>query len=947
MATVVGSILVALGLDSAQFKSGLSDAQKEMRTVQRAWEKQGAAMSNIGKSLSVGITAPVLAAGAAVVKMTGDFEASMIKVGISTKGSVAEMKAMNDLALKLGKDTTFGATQAADAFDMLAKNGLTAKQVLDGAATATVNLAAAAGSELSPAADAITDVMQQFKLTTGELPTVVNQITGAVNASKLSFEDFAAAIGQAGGVAGSSGVEFDDFTTALAATSSLFSSGADAGTSFKTFITSLTGNSSSAKAAIENMGLSFFDAAGNLKPMAAIAEELKTKLGGLSEEARTEVLKTIFGTDAMRTAIGLMDQGAAGLDKIAAGIAKTDAAAQAAKRMEGFKGQMENLKGAVETLAIRIGQSGLLESFTSIITTVGNFIEKVGEASPATLRWVTGLALVGAAIGPVLLVVGNLMTVLAPLAGLLSAAGVSAATALPAIGAVLLPLLPIIAAVAGAVALGYAAWQHWDEIAAFLEPVRQAIADTFGPAFTAIVEGVSAAVASLVDGPFGQMIGVVATRAVEQFGAIWARVQGLITDAVGVIETVTTRAIEQFSAIWERVRGPVAAIVTAIGLIIGTVFQQIASVINVVVGVLTGDFSGAWAAAKAFVSAGVNGLLAVISTLAPGAIEAVRNMVVGVKEWLVGRLGPIFDWVGQKIGVVKGYFHGLYDAVVGHSYIPDMVDGIAAQMARLDGVMVDPARKATAKVGDAMRTLATDTRSLLDELFPLIAEANARAAKYANIAAAEKAGPGAGGVDAATAAAMRGAMRGVGTERTPVGVTDIADKIEETSLTYLENVRPLFAANDQLKRSVADMADGVSQSLATLIGSIKGGGFLDILNGALGLLDTIGGMTKGGLKIAGLDFGGARANGGPVGGGKSYLVGERGPELFKPASAGRIVANDDLSGGRQSVTVHVQANDYFDAKVSNVADGRVAAGAPAIAAGTAGAMQRRQQRRYR
>lgn len=42
------------------------------------------------------------------------------------------------------------------------------------------------------------------------------------------------------------------------------------------------------------------------------------------------------------------------------------------------------------------------------------------------------------------------------------------------------------------------------------------------------------------------------------------------------------------------------------------------------------------------------------------------------------------------------------------------------------------------------------------------------------------------------------------------------------------------------------------------------------------------------------NFGGARAEGGPVSGNKTYLVGERGPELFVPNVAGTIVPNDQL-----------------------------------------------------
>lgn len=51
-------------------------------------------------------------------------------------------------------------------------------------------------------------------------------------------------------------------------------------------------------------------------------------------------------------------------------------------------------------------------------------------------------------------------------------------------------------------------------------------------------------------------------------------------------------------------------------------------------------------------------------------------------------------------------------------------------------------------------------------------------------------------------------------------------------------------------------------------------------------------------------YGGARANGGHVDLGKSYLVGERGPELFTPSSAGNITPNNEL-GGTQEITVNI------------------------------------------
>jgi hypothetical protein len=63
-----------------------------------------------------------------------------------------------------------------------------------------------------------------------------------------------------------------------------------------------------------------------------------------------------------------------------------------------------------------------------------------------------------------------------------------------------------------------------------------------------------------------------------------------------------------------------------------------------------------------------------------------------------------------------------------------------------------------------------------------------------------------------------------------------------------------------------------------------------------------------------------RAGGGPVTGGKGYIVGEKGPEWFQPAQSGHIVPNHQLGGGsgRSVVEVKVFGGEYFDARVHKV-----------------------------
>lgn len=59
----------------------------------------------------------------------------------------------------------------------------------------------------------------------------------------------------------------------------------------------------------------------------------------------------------------------------------------------------------------------------------------------------------------------------------------------------------------------------------------------------------------------------------------------------------------------------------------------------------------------------------------------------------------------------------------------------------------------------------------------------------------------------------------------------------------------------------------------------------------------------GGGGVSAAPLSGARASGGPVSAGRSYLVGEKGPEVFTPSSSGTIIPNG--SGGAQTVTVKI------------------------------------------
>lgn len=440
MSTVVGNLRAILGLDSSAFQNGLQQATGTLRSA-------GQSMQNIGRSMSAAVTAPLVGFGALSLRAAGNFEASMNRVRAASGASVSEMQALEAIALTMGETTQFSATQAADAIEILAKNGLDASQILGGALEASMLLAASSGAELAGAGDLATDVMLNFGKTSEELTGLVDGMTGVLLASKFGFDDYRLAIAQAGGVAGGLGVSFEDFNAAIAGTSAAFASGSDAGTSFKTFIQRLVPASGPAAEAMRDLNLEFFTADGAMKSMAEIAQELQDGLAGLSDEARNDALSTIFGTDALRTAIGLAEQGADGIERLKTVIGDASAEEQAAARMEGFNGEMLKLKSAVEGLMIAIGNSGIIEWATAFAEKASEVVLRLKETDPEMLKFGVAIAGIAAALGPIILTLGLF------------------AAAIGAIG------LPVVAAVAGIAAVGTAIYAFKDDLAAGIQAV--------------------------------------------------------------------------------------------------------------------------------------------------------------------------------------------------------------------------------------------------------------------------------------------------------------------------------------------------------------------------------------------------------------------------------------------------------------------------------------------
>lgn len=425
-------------------KRGFKDLQRESKSTRDGLGEVGTASGTASLAIAAGL---VYAANKAI-----DFQKQISAIGAVSGATNDELESLRQKALQLGADTSFSASEAAQAMEELAKAGISVKDILNGAADAAVALAAAGGIELAEAAEIAANAMGQFNLKASDLGEVVDYIAGAANASAISVTDFNESMKQAGAVANLAGLSFEDLATAIALMGQNGIKGSDAGTSLKTMLANLQPTTAKTNALFRELGLitkdgsnAFFDARGNIKSLADISGLLNTALKDQTAQQKSLTLQTLFGSDAIRAAAILTKSGAEGFNKMNAAINATKASDVAAARLDNVAGSIEQMKGAAETAAITIGTL-----FLPYIRKVTDFITKLtNKFNGLDPKWqkLIGFALAGAA---------ALLGVIAAVSGVgFAVIGIGAAFATLKIAAIVTLIVAGIAAIIAAIVLLY------------------------------------------------------------------------------------------------------------------------------------------------------------------------------------------------------------------------------------------------------------------------------------------------------------------------------------------------------------------------------------------------------------------------------------------------------------------------------------------------------------
>lgn len=323
------------------------------------------------------------------------FEKAMSEVSAVTNAGAADMKALSDAALQAGKDTSFSASEAAKAEAELGKAGLSTSEILGGALSGSLSLAAAGGLDLSEAADVAAKAMNVFGLEGKDVAHIADVLAAGANKSATDVHELGMALKMGGLAAKNAGLSLEETVGTLSAFADNALVGSDGGTSFKTMLQMLAAPSAEATKRMKELGIEAYDAGGNFVGIAKFAGNLQTGLKNLTMEQRNEALATIFGADAMRAATILYNEGEKGIRDYTAAVDDQGAAADMArKKTDNLMGDIERLTGSLETLFIESG-SGANGGLRALVKVAEQLVDAFGSLPAPVLS--TGLVIIGVA----------------------------------------------------------------------------------------------------------------------------------------------------------------------------------------------------------------------------------------------------------------------------------------------------------------------------------------------------------------------------------------------------------------------------------------------------------------------------------------------------------------------------------------------------------------------
>lgn len=621
MATVVDQLIVDVKANTAQAVAGLGAVQAQVGGLQAAM----VGLASTGKILFAALTVPILAVGAIGVKSFMDFDAAMTQ-SLAIMGDVSD--AMRDdmakAAREVAKTTTFSASEAAEAYFFLASAGFSAEQSI--AAMPQVAKFAQAGMfDMATATDLATDAQSALGLKSDDaaqnlanLTRVTDVFTKANVLANTSVQQISEAMtNKAGAALRAVGKDIEEGSAVLAAFADQGLKGAAAGTALHIVMRDLQTAAIRNEDAFTEMGLSVFDADGEMRNMADIVGDMEGLLDGMSDKQKKATLAQLGFTDK---SIGFIQMLLGTSDAIrgyeeSLRDASGYTADVAAKQLETFSAQWALFKSKLADVAITIG-SALVPRLAELLDQITPHIERMAEWIEQNTELAIKIAGVVAAIGPALFFVGKLATII----GLLAS-----------------PIGIVLAAIGGLIWIAKEMGVSFDDVKRHVEILIEIFKN---PEINS--SGWVGQVADIVQGIHEWLVQL-RTWWDENFDGIMAAVQGFADFLVQAWEDIYAVVGPLVEQTMDFINTEVAALVAWFE----EIWPVLLEVVEAVLGFIQKTWERVWPIISAFIVPVWGAILKIIS----GALDVIKGIIKFALNFITGNWGAAWEGILQ---VVKG-----------------------------------------------------------------------------------------------------------------------------------------------------------------------------------------------------------------------------------------------------------------------------------------------------
>ena len=669
----------ALQREIIETEQELRNLQTEADKTNTAFAKIGAAgevMQNVGDKISgageklLPVTAGITALGTVAVKTGADFDAAMSKVAAVSGATGDDLEALRAKAREMGSQTKFSASEAAEAMNYMAMAGWKTEDMLSGI-EGIMNLAAASGEDLATTSDIVTDALTAFGLTAADSAHFADVLAAASSNANTNVSMMGETFKYAAPVAGSLGFSVEDTAEAIGLMANAGIKSTQAGTSLRSIMTALAGDVKFCGESIGEVEIQTTNADGSMRELSDILADCRTAFAGLSESEQASAAQALVGKNAMSGFLALMNAAPADIDKLSGAISNCDGTSlsMAETMQDNLAGQLTILKSQLEELAISFSDI-LMPAIRSIVSHIQGLVDKLNQLDPQTKETIVKIALVAAALGPMLIVLGKTISGIGSVLSLVSKApaaigavkgGITAVTG--ALGVSMGTILAVVAAIAALVAAFMHLWKTnenfknnilgiWEQIKSTFSGLTQGITDrinALGFNFESFTDMLKAAWDALCN-----LLAPVFEGVFQSIANIFSEISGIILGLLDVF-------IGLFTGNWDQLWNGVKGIFTSIWNFIVSTFTNILNTLKGIADVVLGWFGTSWDEVWTSIRNFFVNILTSISTFFTGIITGIRDFFVNIWTGIYTFFSNIFNAIYTVVSTV---FQTIYNTIM-------------------------------------------------------------------------------------------------------------------------------------------------------------------------------------------------------------------------------------------------------------------------------------------